>query len=153
MTELKISNLEDTQAIASHLADLCFPGAMILLTGDLGAGKTTFTKAFGKQLGVSKVINSPTFTILKTYQGKFPLYHIDAYRLEDTHQDLGFEELFESDGVCVIEWPHFIEEFLPSERLEIELYRVDEDARLMKVHGIGAKYQVIEEALACERCV
>lgn len=111
-------------------------------------GKTTLTKSIGKALGVKKVINSPTFTILKTYYGKMPLYHIDAYRLEGISQDLGFEEIFEDDGVCVVEWPHYIEEQLPKERLRIEIRRIDEEVRLFIIEGIGKAYEEIERALA-----
>ena len=124
------------------------PGSLLTLSGDLGAGKTTLTKSIGKALGVKKVINSPTFTILKTYYGKMPLYHIDAYRLEGISQDLGFEEIFEDDGVCVVEWPHYIEEQLPKERLRIEIRRIDEEVRLFIIEGIGKAYEEIERALA-----
>ena len=81
------------------LAGLLFPGSILTLEGELGAGKTTFTKGIGKGLGIKKVINSPTFTIVKVYQGKLPLYHFDAYRLEGQDEELGFEEMFEDEGV------------------------------------------------------
>lgn len=77
-----------------------------------------------------------------------PLYHIDAYRLEGISQDLGFEEIFEDDGVCVVEWPHYIEEQLPKERLRIEIRRIDEEVRLFIIEGIGKAYEEIERALA-----
>ena len=101
------------------LATYMFPNFILTLKGDLGAGKTTFTKGIGKGLGVKKVINSPTFTIVKVYHGKMTLYHFDAYRLEGQDEELGFEEMFEDDGVCVIEWPQFIENILPLEHMEI----------------------------------
>ena len=105
MKTIEIHSLEETNALAEALAAKVFPGLLVTLKGDLGAGKTTFTKAFGRSLGVNKTINSPTFNILKIYQGSLPFYHIDAYRLEGITQDLGFEEVFADEGVCVVEWP------------------------------------------------
>ena len=117
------------------------------MTGDLGAGKTTFTKSLGKALGVKTTINSPTFTILKQYEGKFTLYHIDAYRLEGITQDLGFEELFEEDGVCIVEWPQYIEYALPKERLEIKITNGEGEHRIFQINAIGEAYQRLEEQL------
>ena len=147
MVEITVNSLSETAALGEKIGKLLDAGYLLTLTGDLGAGKTTLTKSIGKALGVKKVINSPTFTILKTYYGRIPLYHIDAYRLEGISQDLGFEEMFEDDGVCVIEWPHFIEDQLPKERLQIEIKRVDEEKRLFKITGIGDKYIEIERNL------
>lgn len=144
MIEIKLNSLEDTTALGEKIASFLVEGSLITLTGDLGAGKTTLTKAIGKALGVKKTINSPTFTILKTYYGRCPLYHIDAYRLEGMTQDLGFEEVFEDDGVCIVEWPHFIDSILPKERLHITILRLDEDVRLAKIEGIGERYREME---------
>ncbi len=147
MKQIKIHSLEETEALGLRIASLMEPGMLITLTGDLGAGKTTFTKSLGKGLGVKKTINSPTFTILKIYQGRMPLYHMDVYRLEGIEQDLGFEEYFESDGVCVVEWPNFIEDQLPKNRLEIDIRRMDENSRVFNISGIGEKYSKIEGEL------
>ena len=96
MKQIPVCSLEETGELGLKLASLIKPGMLITLSGDLGAGKTTFTKYLGKGLGVKKTINSPTFTILKIYQGtSMPVYHIDAYRLEGITQDLGFEEYFD----------------------------------------------------------
>ncbi len=132
MKEYIVHSISETAALAQQFADtirgkqLC-----ILLKGDLGAGKTTFTKALGKALGVTKVINSPTFTILKSYvmEDHRPLYHIDAYRLEGMNQDLGFEEIFDEDAICVVEWPDNIESCLPENTLSITIHRMDETTR------------------------
>ncbi len=147
MKQITIHSLEETEALGLRIASLMEPGMLITLTGDLGAGKTTFTKSLGKGLGVKKTINSPTFTILKIYQGRMPLYHMDVYRLEGIEQDLGFEEYFESDGVCVVEWPNFIEDQLPKNRLEIDIRRMDENSRVFNISGIGEKYSKIEGEL------
>ena len=98
---IKVNNLEETIALGNRLGLLLQPNMLLTLSGDLGAGKTTFTKGIGQGLGITKVINSPTFTILKQYQGRLNLSHFDAYRLEGQDDDLGFEEIFDSDDVCV----------------------------------------------------
>ncbi len=147
MRKITIKNIDETNYYAEKLASMAFPGMLITLEGDLGAGKTTFTKAFGKALGIKKTINSPTFTILKTYNGDMVLHHIDAYRLENIEQDLGFDEIFEQDDICVVEWAQFIENFLPDNRINLKLTRVDEDQRVLEINAIGKKYQTIEESL------
>lgn len=147
MKTIKVSSLQETAALGEKLGGLLQKGMLITLAGDLGAGKTTLTKSIGKALGVKKVINSPTFTIMKSYQGRIPLYHIDAYRMEGISQDLGFEEIFEDDGVCVVEWSHFIEDQLPKHRLEIEITNGNEEERTFKIQGIGEEYEQIEREL------
>ena len=150
MKEIKIQSLEDTKRLGFALAKLIKPGMLITLCGDLGAGKTTFTKYLGQGLGVKKTINSPTFTILKIYHGDMPIYHMDAYRLEGITQDLGFEDYFEDDGLCVIEWPQYIEAQLPKERLDITILQMhgeDENKRLFRLEAKGKKYEEIVEAL------
>lgn len=129
------------------LAKLLFPGTIITLEGELGAGKTTFTKGIGKGLGVQRIINSPTFTIVKVYQGNLPLYHFDAYRLEGQDEELGFEEMFEGDGVCVIEWPRYIEDILPKERLAITITKNDDETRTFAFLAVGKKYEDILKEL------
>lgn len=148
MKKIIVHSLKETEELGNKLGVLLDGGSLIVLSGDLGAGKTTFTKSIGKALGVKKVINSPTFTILKSYKGRVPFHHIDAYRLEGIQQDLGFEELFDGEGVCVVEWPKFIEEFLPKERLEIEISRIDEEKRLFVFYPHGSKYEDMVEELS-----
>ncbi|MEG1474212.1 MAG: tRNA (adenosine(37)-N6)-threonylcarbamoyltransferase complex ATPase subunit type 1 TsaE [Longicatena sp.] len=149
MKEIEIHSLEETKALGLRLAKVIKPGMLFTLNGDLGAGKTTFTKALGEGIGVKKTINSPTFTILKIYQGRMPLYHIDAYRLEGIQQDLGFDDYFEDDGLCVIEWANYIENQLPKERLEITIrvMNENEDSRRFTFVPFGKKYEAVVEAL------
>ena len=129
-TELIIRSEEETCGLAKIISEYCFGGFLITLNGELGAGKTRFSKALGEYLGITQNITSPTFNILKCYfEGKLPLYHIDAYRLEGMKQDLGFEEYIEGDGVCLIEWSTFIDYLLPDEYLSIDIYIVDENQR------------------------
>ena len=127
---LYTSSKEQTQELGMLIAPLFEAGSVITLDGDLGAGKTTFTQGLGKGLKIDDNINSPTFNILKCYfDGILPLYHIDAYRLEDkVNTQIGLEEVIEGDGVCVIEWSFFIKEmiFIP---LRITIDRIDDTKR------------------------
>ena len=106
-TVIRINNLDETIELGKQLGELLKPNMLITLSG-----KTTFTKGIGLGLEIKKIINSPTFTILKQYQGRLNLSHFDAYRLEGQDDDLGFEEIFDSDDVCVVEWANYIEDIL-----------------------------------------
>ena len=136
-----LKNEAEMIAFGKRIGETIFPQSIITLTGDLGAGKTTFTKGIGQGLEIKKIINSPTFTIVKVYSGRMTLYHFDAYRLEGADDDLGFEEMFEDDGLCVIEWSQFIEDIIPEERLEIEIIKNEDETRSLKLHPIGEKYE------------
>ena len=125
------------------MGEIVEPNTLITLSGDLGAGKTTFTQGLARGLGIEKKVTSPTFTIMKEYRGRLPLYHIDAYRLENITQDLGFDEYIESDGVCVIEWADFIEYVLPEELLNIEFTINDDDSRTLKLKAYGERYEEV----------
>jgi tRNA threonylcarbamoyladenosine biosynthesis protein TsaE len=139
--EIKTSDPEETGQFAEKLARFLKSGDVIALEGDLGAGKTTFTKGLAKGLEIKKTVNSPTFTIIKEYKGRMPLYHMDVYRVADAYEDLGFDEYFEGEGVTVVEWAHLIEEQLPAELLTIYLYREDEVNRRMVLVPKGKRYE------------
>ena len=133
---------QETFEIGKMLGEKAKMGMIFALEGDLGVGKTAFSKGFAEGLGITEVVNSPTFTIVQVYDsGRMPLYHFDAYRLEGADDDLGFEEMFEDDGLCVIEWPQFIEDIIPEERLEIEIIKNEDETRSLKLHPIGEKYE------------
>lgn len=120
--ELHSFREQDTYALGQRLASECKPGDIVLLNGDLGVGKTVFTKGFGKGLGICEPINSPTFTILKTYEeGRIPLYHFDVYRISSPEEmdELGYEDYFFGDGVCLIEWASLIRDLIPEDAWEI----------------------------------
>jgi len=131
----------ETFQLAASLAELLQPGDVICLEGDLGAGKTTFTKGLAKGLDIKKTVNSPTFTIIKEYHGRLPLYHMDVYRVADSYEDLGFDEYFEGDGVSVVEWAHLIEEQLPTETLTIYLYHEGSEKRKIVFVPKGTRYE------------
>ena len=145
--ELQVNSLEETKELGLKLGKLLTPNSCLLLKGDLGAGKTTLTKSIGKALNIKKTINSPTFTILKSYQGDIQLHHIDAYRLEGLSQDLGFEELFEDDAVVIVEWPDYIADSLPREYLEISIKNGVNEERFYTLEAHGEKYEELLEKL------
>lgn len=138
--EWKADTAEETIDFAERIAKLLQAGDVITLEGDLGAGKTTFTKGIAKGLGITKTVNSPTFTIIKEYQGQLSLYHMDVYRLKDSDEDLGFDEYFEGEGVTVVEWAHLIEDQLPVDYLQINLYYDDASGRRIALSPKGSRY-------------
>jgi len=140
-----IDGLSSMEAFAKQLSEFLFDGFVLCLDGDLGAGKTTFTKFLGKYMGIEDTINSPTFTIMKLYEGDRPLYHMDVYRLNGIGMDYELEEYIYGDGVSVIEWYHHIEEILPEERLEIEVEILDATKRKLRLKGCGKYAKIVEK--------
>lgn len=134
-----VHNVEETYAMATLLAKYVQAGDVIALVGDLGAGKTTFTQGLAKGLGIMEQVNSPTFTIIKEYEGRLPLYHMDVYRLTG-EEDLGFDEYFSGDGVTVVEWPSQIAALLPEELLWIEIRATKDDERQIRLRPQGERY-------------
>lgn len=145
------SSLKDTEKIGNIIAKHAFKGMVITLNGDLGAGKTTLTKSIGAGLGIKEEINSPTFNILKCYFNKpLPLYHIDAYRLEGVNEEnlqIGLEEVIEGDGVAIIERSHFIDQFIPSIHLDINIKTVENEIREFDVSSNNPKFDALIEEL------
>ncbi|NQD66395.1 tRNA (adenosine(37)-N6)-threonylcarbamoyltransferase complex ATPase subunit type 1 TsaE [Bacillus haikouensis] len=138
--EIMTNTPEETGEFAERLARYLEAGDVITLEGDLGAGKTTFTKGLAKGLGVKKTVNSPTFTIIKEYKGRMPFYHMDVYRLDDSFEDLGFDEYFEGEGVTVVEWAHLIEDQLPQELLSLSIHREGDTTRKIVLKPYGERY-------------
>jgi len=149
MMEYKITtkNEDETIELAQNLESEKFPNMVICLRGDLGSGKTIFTKGIADALGITETITSPTFNIIKEYEGELPLYHMDVYRLDGKVEGLGLEEYYKKGGVVVIEWADMIEDYLPDERLDINIKVVDEDVRIFKITPYGSKYEEICEAV------
>lgn len=139
---------EDTIEIAQNIESEKFPNMVICLIGDLGSGKTIFTKGFAEALGIDENITSPTFNIIKEYTGgESNLYHMDLYRLDGDVRNLGIEEYYEKGGVVIIEWADMIEDYLPEERLEIRFKIVDEDTRVLVFKPYGIRYEELCEAI------
>lgn len=115
---------EDTFAFGKQIGESVAPGSVLTLVGDLGVGKTVFTQGLAEGLGISDAVNSPTFTIVQIYEeGRIPLYHLDVYRIGDISEmdEIGYEDYFYGDGVCLIEWANLIEELLPERYVEIRI--------------------------------
>ena len=143
---LKTNNELETRKLAARLATLLKKGDIVLLKGDLGAGKTTFVGGFLAKLGYKDHVISPTFNILKCYfEVNPPVYHIDAYRLEGENIDIGLEEYIESNGICFIEWPMYIEPLIPNKHISITINRVDDHTRDITVEGSEEYNELIRQ--------
>lgn len=137
-----ISNsAEETMEFSKKLAGYLKPGDVITLEGDLGAGKTTFTKGVAQGLKIKKTVSSPTFTIIKEYYGDIPLYHMDVYRIKDSYEDLGFDEYFEGNGITVVEWAHLIKDQLPSEYLNVSILHDGLNSRKIVLTPKGSRFE------------
>jgi tRNA threonylcarbamoyladenosine biosynthesis protein TsaE len=133
---------QQTQRVGATLGKLLKASDIILLSGELGAGKTTFTKGLAEGLGVSGYVNSPTFTLVNEYHGRVPVYHLDCYRLESGREalDFGIEEYLYGDGVTIIEWFERIDAILPAEHLIIRLNHLNETKRDLRFEPSGKRY-------------
>lgn len=141
---------EETIEFAQNLESEKFPKMVICLMGDLGSGKTVFTKGFAKALEIDEEITSPTFNIIKEYtSGEMPLYHMDVYRLDGKVEDLGLEEYFNKKGITIIEWADTIEEYLPKNRLDIKFRTSDDNEKKRTIILVphGKKYEELCEAV------
>jgi tRNA threonylcarbamoyladenosine biosynthesis protein TsaE len=141
--EYRTVGAADTRAIGEGVASVLVAGDVVLLTGDLGAGKTVLAQGIAAGLGVTDRVVSPTFALVREYTGRVPMHHLDVYRLDHLQEaiDLGLEELLD-DGVVVVEWGEGVRELLPADRLEITLTLddVDEDARRLVIEAYGATW-------------
>lgn len=134
-------SLQDTEQLAAAIAAASAAGMVIGLDGDLGAGKTAFSQGYARHLGVEGIVNSPTFTIIKEYQGRLPLYHMDVYRISVEEADeLGLEEYFYGQGVCLVEWSSIITDLMPPRHLHIYMETIGPEERLVTVSGTGEPY-------------
>ncbi len=141
---------EETSKIGEQLGRLLSKGNIICLTGDLGAGKTAFTKGIAKGLAVDDYVTSPTYTIINEYQGRLPLYHFDVYRLNDVEEmyELGYEEYFFGDGIVVLEWADIVRDIIPGERLWITILNSKgDDSREIIMEPTGEVYDDIMKGM------
>ena len=139
MTRIHIANEKDTEKLGEKIGQKVQPGTVIALIVDLGTGKTTLTKSIARGLGVTETVTSPTFNIIREYRsGRLPLYHFDVYRIGDPDEmfELGYEEYFYGDGVCVVEWADIIEELLPEDAVVITIDRgASDEEREYEIEG------------------
>lgn len=138
----------ETIEIAQNFESERFPNMIICLDGELGSGKTVFTKGIANALGINETITSPTFTIIKEYQtGEMPLYHMDVYRLDGDTSGIDIEEYYNKGGIVIIEWSKTIKDILPDERIEIKFKILGEDKRMLIITPYGKKYEELCEAV------
>ena len=135
---------DETLALAASVGEVLRPGDVVSLAGDLGTGKTVFARGVARALGVEDPVVSPTFTIVREYEGRVPVVHVDVYRI-DTFQelhDLGFEEVVRDDAVTIVEWGDVIDGMLPGDRLDVRLAAgADDDERVIEIEGRGRSWR------------
>ncbi len=138
----------ETIELAQNFESEKFENMIICLDGDLGSGKTLFTKGFANALGIEESITSPTYTIIKEYTtGEMPLYHMDVYRLDGSAESVGIEEYYNKGGIVIIEWAKTIKDILPEERLDIKFKVLDENRRMLIITPYGKQYEELCEAV------
>ena len=149
--EVTTTQAKETGTLGERLGQLLEPGDLIALEGDLGAGKTVFVQGLARGLGVTDLVNSPTYVIIQTYDGRLPLFHFDVYRLGsgDELEELGYEEFFYGSGVTVVEWAQLIESYLPSHHLTIKItLGPGENDRAITFIPQGSRYEKLVEELS-----
>ena len=150
MLKLNTESVEETLQIGEQLGKLLDKGNIVCLSGDLGAGKTSFAQGIAKGLGVKDYVTSPTYTIINEYEGRLPLYRFDVYRLNDVEEmhELGYEEYFFSDGVVVLEWADMVRDIIPGERLWITILNTKGDnSREIIIEPTGGVYDNIVKGM------
>lgn len=150
MLSLVSTSPEETFQLGSKLGRLLRPGDVVNLNGSLGAGKTLLVKGMGTSLNVpEEFITSPTFTIINEYDGTYPLYHFDVYRLErgTELEDIGYEEYFYGNGITVVEWGNLFSDYLPDDRIDVSIEQVGEQERKIEIAGTGLRGQQIVDGL------
>ena len=148
--EYKIITNDENETIqlAQNFESEKFENMIICLDGDLGSGKTLFTKGIASALGIDESITSPTYTIIKEYpKGEMPLYHMDVYRLDGNTEGVGIEEYYNKGGIVIIEWAKTIKDILPDERLDIKFKVLDENRRMLVIIPHGKQYEELCEAV------
>lgn len=141
------SNVNDTIELAQNIESEKFPNMVICLNGELGTGKTVFTKGIAQALGIKEIITSPTYTIIKEYAGELNLYHMDVYRLDGKIDGIGIEEYFNKGGLVIIEWADTIKDILPKERLDIYFKPAGENKRIITIKPYGKAYEELCEGI------
>lgn len=143
--KIETHSFEETVDFGKKLGAILKPGDVVCLSGDLGTGKTALTNGIAKALGIDSYITSPTFTLVNEYQGKYPLYHFDVYRIADPDEmfDIGFDEYINGDGITIIEWGEQIKDILPKEIIKVTISKNLQkglDVREITVDLVGRRY-------------
>lgn len=145
--EFNSTSPESTEELGKKIGQAVTAGMIICLSGDLGTGKTTLTKSIAKALEVEEYVTSPSYTIVNEYEGKYPLYHFDVYRINEIEElyEIGYEEYFFGQGITIIEWASMIMELIPEEAVKIEIERLDDMERHFKISGPDDFIKALEE--------
>jgi len=148
--EFLSKNVEETIALGKKIGSMVRAGDIICIDGELGSGKTHLTKGLAIGLDINEYITSPTFTIVNEYEGRLKLYHFDVYRVNDPDEieNIGFDEYIFGEGVSIIEWAKLIEELIPAERIQINIYKTlgkEENYRKINIEYFGERYQYLKE--------
>lgn len=148
MLQLITTSVEETEHVGQKMGELVRAGMLVLLTGELGAGKTAFARGVARGLGVEGPVTSPSFTLVEEYHGRIPLYHLDVYRLSAPEEliDIGYEEYVDGEGICLIEWGDLVRELLPADHLEIRISGVG-DLRTLAFVPYGPDYEELVREL------
>jgi len=151
--QITVHSPEVMETLGECLGNLLHPGDIVSLSGDLGAGKTVLARGIARGLGSTDIVTSPTFTIVHEYRGRFPIFHMDVYRLDDPAEllELGFDEYTNGEGVAVIEWGDRLQGFLPPEHISIDIKKVPErdDLRQVKFQCHGDQHLLEELFKKC----
>ena len=156
MPQVILQSLDDTRKLGKMLGELSRPGDVILLTGSLGAGKTTLTQFIAEGINVPEeyYVTSPSFALMHEYPGRIPLYHLDCYRLadEDDVEESGLMDYIVADGLSVVEWPDRLGSMIPEERLNIDIHLADDSERIVEItpHGKSWQERIHEIIEACK---
>ena len=156
MTEVikyQSENEGDTLYLGKMIGNLTETGQIILLSGDLGSGKTVLVKGLAEGLGIDKKnITSPTYNLINEYEGRFPLYHMDLYRLDRKEEliDIGFEEYLSHEGIIVIEWPEIAQELIPSDYLYIKFTTLSKNKRVLELKARGKRGKRLKKGLSAD---
>lgn len=149
--EMEIKNVAAMEALGEAIGRAAHPSDNLILTGDLGAGKTTLAKGIARGLGIGQMIKSPTYTIIREYQqGRIPLYHMDVYRITQGADDLGLDDYFEGDGLSVIEWGNQLAEFKPLDYLELTITKTTTETRSVTLTAFGEQAEAFKKRIQQE---
>ena len=150
MIRAATKSVDDTRALAAEVAALAAPGDLVVLAGDLGTGKTAFAQGFARGLGVDEPVTSPAFILVRTYEGRLPLTHLDVYRLDTIQElvDLGIAELLDEGAVTLVEWGDAVAPALPADFLEVRLEAGEApDDRMLTIRSVGPAWPPRADAL------